>query len=227
LGETLEEIAFEKAGIIKEEVAVLVGPKALPFSIFEKEAFEKKAPFHRCEGVFSCYEEENQKIAERALSLLPFESDLKGLEARPPCRFERFSKEIPIVLDVAHNPGGFEALFARLKGQKIHLLLALGSEKEVLPILEVCKRNALFIHLTQSKNPKAASPYDLGNLLERLEFQDFAIVSSVKEAFHEAREHAFKCGAILCVAGTFYIMSEIRKELGLEEPQDPVLFSPY
>ncbi|MDC7221913.1 MAG: bifunctional folylpolyglutamate synthase/dihydrofolate synthase [Spirochaetales bacterium] len=48
LGDTLEEIAGEKAGIIKENIPVLVSPqKEEVFTVLSKRAEEKKAPFYR------------------------------------------------------------------------------------------------------------------------------------------------------------------------------------
>ena len=53
LGDTLEEIAGEKAGIIKEEIPVVIGrrqPETMP--VFEKVAAEKKAPISYAEDHF-------------------------------------------------------------------------------------------------------------------------------------------------------------------------------
>lgn len=45
LGETLEKIAFEKAGIIKKQVPVVIGEKdGVPYDVFDKAARRRKAP---------------------------------------------------------------------------------------------------------------------------------------------------------------------------------------
>ena len=227
LGKTLEAIAFEKAGIIKPGIPVLTGPKARTFPIFEIRAKEEKSSYFSLQADFGNYEEENREIAKKALQLLPFEYDVRGLESIPPCRFERFEKEIPIILDVAHNPGGFEALFQRLKGKKIHVLMGLGGDKEVKETLQVVAQHATFIHLTQSDNPRAACAQDLGKSLLQLGYKDFEVDPDPLSAFRKARVHALKKGAHLCVCGTFYIMSAIRKELGILEPSDALALTPY
>lgn len=52
LGETLEEIAFNKAGIIKREVPVVVGEIPEPaYRVIESEAREKRAPLHKSSKV--------------------------------------------------------------------------------------------------------------------------------------------------------------------------------
>ena len=45
LGSTLEEIAYEKGGIIKENIPIVVGPEC-PHDLLQKMAIEKHAPFY-------------------------------------------------------------------------------------------------------------------------------------------------------------------------------------
>ncbi len=227
LGKTLEEIGQEKAGIIKPKKPVLVGPTASCLPLFEQKARALQSPFFAVTDVFENYEQENREIASKALDLLPFASDKKGLSSLPPCRFERFEREIPIVLDVAHNPAGFEALFSRLKHQKIHLLMGLGEDKEIDAILEsVCQR-AEFVHLTKAQNPRALDPAVVEKKFLDKGYAHTTATPNVRLAFRKARKMAFEKGALLCVCGTFYIMSEIRSELGIVEACDPILMSPY
>lgn len=51
LGNTLDEIAFQKAGIIKEKVPAVLGPECGPLAVFEKEAEEKKSPLFKVQKV--------------------------------------------------------------------------------------------------------------------------------------------------------------------------------
>jgi len=119
LGNTIEEIAGEKAGIIKKGVPVLVGPNA-PHDVIRTHAEQKGADkMYSCQDVLGTsaitnddeeyvdYDVENSKIATAALhllrmkkesnfsssSLLPItdESIQKGTSYRPPCRFEEMS----------------------------------------------------------------------------------------------------------------------------------------
>ena len=63
LGDTLEKIAFEKAGIIKPGIPVVVGewlPETKP--VFEKTAIQKNAPLHFSNEKFETYKIENQKL---------------------------------------------------------------------------------------------------------------------------------------------------------------------
>ena len=78
LGDTLEKIAFEKAGIIKTGIPVVVGewlPETKP--VFEKTASEKKAPIYFAEETFDKYYIENQKFVIES-SIGKIVSDLSG-----------------------------------------------------------------------------------------------------------------------------------------------------
>lgn len=217
LGDTLEKIAFEKAGIIKPGVPALLGPSAAIYPIFR----QKTALYHEVLGKFENFEEENRAIAAKALDLLPFKTDLKaGIEKLPPCRFEIFNEKV--ILDVAHNPEGLEAVFKRL-GKKVRVVFAMGQDKEINPFLDVLIKNATFLHVTEAKNPRACLATELASRLKRKGFDRFTIHNEPKEAFQEAKKHDDE----LLVTGTFYIMSEIRQELGVVEPCDPLLVTPY
>lgn len=58
LGDTLKEIAWEKAGIIKEQVPVVVGQmKEVAAEAIRKQALSKKAPFHDLEELELTYKD--------------------------------------------------------------------------------------------------------------------------------------------------------------------------
>ncbi|MEZ5013498.1 MAG: Mur ligase family protein [Chitinophagales bacterium] len=54
LGDTIEKIAFEKAGIIKPHVPVVIGEKNASFSVFMQQAEEKQATLFLAEENVSC-----------------------------------------------------------------------------------------------------------------------------------------------------------------------------
>jgi len=87
LGNTIEAIAYEKAGIIKSGIPVLIGPR-VPKSVIEKVAIEMGSPLMQIEGVFPDYHAENCAIAKQALNLETAVQDGKvmqdfELEPRP------------------------------------------------------------------------------------------------------------------------------------------------
>lgn len=142
LGNSIPEIAREKAGIIKPRVPVVIGPHA-PLELMQEHATKQQAPLVQVPLRASFeedYNAENTAIAReaclqlnalshrgRAASELMIDLDSKrvasALESRPPCRFQVVhlvrpnSKErkVSVVLDVAHNPPAIERLVQLLR----------------------------------------------------------------------------------------------------------------
>ena len=125
LGNTIEEIAAEKGGIIKQGRPVLVGPN-VPHDVLRKCATDKGASaYYTCEDVMGVaegelsandawndYDVENARIVKAALILLqeshpqivgPISDEIiqQGTSQRPPCRFEHVYCEngLEVILD--------------------------------------------------------------------------------------------------------------------------------
>jgi dihydrofolate synthase / folylpolyglutamate synthase len=202
LGNSLEEIAYEKAGIIKAGIPILLGPHAKPVEVFEEAAGRVQSPLFQVQGNFSNYEEENQAIAYKALSLLPFPLEKNslaiGLAAVPPCRFEIVGNDPLVILDVAHNPDGlrrtFERLYHAYPEKKVRVLAGFSEDKNIDGALKVIGQHAAGIHLTHTNHARLAP---LGD-------PDF------EKAFESAYSVAKAQQEILLVCGTFFIMQRAR-----------------
>lgn len=128
LGETLEKIAFEKAGIIKENCPVVVSPKNSGFNIIEEVAALKKAQISfpaesplsnliEINALKGIYQKENLSLVLAAIDELnkkgfdiPQQAIQAGLQkVKHPCRFE-YLKDKNILIDGAHNPNGTKVL---------------------------------------------------------------------------------------------------------------------
>ncbi len=218
LGSTLEAIAAEKAGIIKPNTPVITGPQADRFAIFSETAQEKGAPYHALKGTFTHFEEENRALAQLALTVIPFSKVWDGLCRTPPCRFQRIDREIPMILDVGHNPAALRSLFARISttfpDKQCCVVAAFSSDKEIEPSLEVLKQYASFIYLTEAPSPRAA-PAQL--LADTLNHPSALAVSDVRKAFTIARQRAYAHNEVLVACGTFFIMSTLLSELEAEK----------
>lgn len=120
LGDTIELIAKEKAGIIKKGRPILVGPN-VPHNVIRQCAVEKQAEaYYTCSDVlhddfddenymsvvdpagFIDYDKENSRTARAGLTMLkdklkhPLSEEIltQGLATRPPCRFEEFVVDV-------------------------------------------------------------------------------------------------------------------------------------
>ena len=102
IGPTLEDIAYEKAGIIKEGVPVVLGPTAQHPIVLE-EAEKLHAEVYAVQQKFEFYEEENQAIARKVIEAFR-KTDPKheciteahiqaGIGKRQPCRMEELKPE--------------------------------------------------------------------------------------------------------------------------------------
>ena len=219
LGENIEQIAAEKAGIIKPNVPVVIGPKARCQAINDR-AKELHSPLFACKKISYFYDEENTAIAALALEHLPShlipepEALKQGLAIRPPCRFERIGEAI---LDVAHNP---EAVFYLLQAlhtffplEKFRFLVGFSKDKEYDQCLGLIADVATHIHLVQADSPRAATREELKQTLNN---EDPALSTShfsVKEGVDLAYSLALERQEMLVICGSFYIMAGAKEAL--------------
>ncbi|MFI3263843.1 MAG: folylpolyglutamate synthase/dihydrofolate synthase family protein [Rikenellaceae bacterium] len=90
LGDTIQQIAAEKAGIIKKSVPVIIGERNSEYnSVFESRAYELNSPIFYAQELFSCLEqvpsESGQKFTIERHSdrfLFSLELDLAGIYQR-------------------------------------------------------------------------------------------------------------------------------------------------
>jgi dihydrofolate synthase/folylpolyglutamate synthase len=200
LGDTLEEIGAEKAGILKPHVPVVLGPKA-NVSTIRKTAERLKCPVHEIGGSFPFYDEENQAIARKALALLNI--PLQGLEFRPRCRFE---EKGGMIFDVAHNPDGFmrlqQALDSYFPDKKYRFVIGMSPTKEIGESLKQISKKAVGFHFVQSKNRLTAPVSDFKSYMQNAFFEN-SVIEGIKNA-----QAALGQNEIIVVCGSFYIMEE-------------------
>jgi dihydrofolate synthase / folylpolyglutamate synthase len=226
LGDNLDAIAQEKAGIIKPLVPVVVGPKARVAPILAKASLQKSRVFF-APKVAGFYDEENKSIARTALQVLSrhfsVHSDAieKGLQSRPQCRFEEVNG---VLFDVAHNPDGFfrlrEALDLYFPFRKIHALVGMSKDKEIEGCLKELTQCAQHIFLVKAPVPRAASTEDLAEVLTKLGYFSYTVGGSVHDSVIKAYQEAQKEDALLAVCGSFFIMKEARLATGDQVPTD-------
>lgn len=210
LGNTLGDIARAKSGIIKPHAPLILGPTADHPIIVEK-AQQLSAEVIQCKVHSNEYDEENKEIARRTLQYFSLSEDAlkQGLQMRPPCRFETQGN---IVLDVAHNPAAFEALFKTIErqfpGKEIHLLLAFSEGKELAECAKVIKKKVAHLHLLEMSHPQLMTNKELERVFQTLEFFKITHHSSLSEVIDCAEDQK----AVLLIAGSFYMMSEIRSK---------------
>ena len=190
LGNNLEEIAYEKSGIIKLGIPCIIGKNASYDVIMEKG-----------DPLF-VVSNHSGAIARKALKLLPFESeDLSGLDMDPPCRYEKHGD---LILDVAHNPAALKRLFQRVKSEyperKIHVLFGMASDKDIKGALEIVSKVSDSLLFLTPHHPRLF-PYNK------------TVTAEEGLAFAKSEN------AVCVVTGSFYIMKDLQPHLAaLESP---------
>ena len=113
------------------------------------------------------------------------------------------------MLDVAHNPEAFERLFnqtaAHFPGKKIHLLLGMSHEKEIEECAKMIQKKVTHLHLMKMSHSQLMSNLELERVFHALEFYHITHHTSLREVIKFAKEDQ----AILLIAGSFYLLSEI------------------
>ncbi len=180
LGETLDKIAFEKAGIIKPETPVYVAPqRPLAMEVLQRVARERKAPLtvvspvqDRALPLQGRHQQVNAAIALGMVQELARQGriswDEDAVEAGLantfwPGRFELLpwpdGGVAPLLVDCAHNVDSIQVLLATLEeyypGRPLTFIFGANRDKALRPILEQLLAVSPRLVLVRSRHPKA------------------------------------------------------------------------
>ena len=241
LGKTIYDIAFEKAGIIKEKSFVVVGDSDKEFL---KAVSEKKKTFINTEdkykdvrynlnfknfmteiyinekkfnlSLFGDYQVKNFLCAYEALKHLRISDEIIEKAVSKvvwQCRFERFSQNPLTILEGAHNIDGI------LNLKKI--LTHEYKSDEIVMIVSILKDKKVkeMLEVCESFSDKiiltSLSDNPRGLSGEKLlEYTDKSSVFSVEDDIKKAYETAEKSNRrIIAVCGSFYTCERFKKEI--------------
>ena len=226
LGDRVDAIAREKAGIFKRGVPAVVAHAQPPeaMSALIDEAARRGAPFHVAasswDGPISlrgAHQRGNAALAAAALRLLDASGVRVGEKeirdgiatARWPGRMEEVGG---VLLDGAHNPDGAQALAAALPvlhpSRSVELVFGVLSDKDHEGMLAALGPVARRIHLVAPDSPRAREPGSYLPAAQRLGVA-VDVHASLPEALACARAAA-RDGALVCVAGSLYLVGEAR-----------------
>lgn len=209
LGNTLEEIARDKAGIIKPGIPVVVGPHANLAPICEC-ATNLHSPLHLVGPVPGYFEQENCAIAKRALQLLqvPEYAIEIGLKSRPPCRFE---ERRGVIFDVAHNPSGFarllEALELHYPDKKWRFCIGMSQDKDMRHCLRILAPHSEHFYFVSANMERSTKAEQLAEILNDLGDYPYSL-GGFKQALGDTCPNEK-----LVVCGSFFIIPEILEQL--------------
>ncbi len=233
LGDTIEEIAYEKAGIIKESGKVVIYPEnsQTVIDIITDVCKKKKTEFYipplpdYLTGTITGYEYIrpslsgdyqlcNAAVVIKAAELLNnsgFTINSKiiksGIEHTFwPARLEFLSDDV--ILDGAHNPDAIQKLCTALAGmnKKICPVIAMMEDKAIDECLLLISKHFKKVITTQIDMPRCQKASELANKFKKLGVEAVPVSDPV-EAVNAARYDS-----TACVMGSLYLAGKIRKE---------------
>lgn len=235
LGNTIQQIAGEKAGIIKRNIPVVIGEFNSETSVvFEQKARLENAPIYFAEKLISderlkefqipligSYQLKNLKGVIGLLEILkdqyPSIDDSTiqhGLDNLSPNtgffgRMQIMQYEPLVIFDVSHNLEGIKAtlnhILAELKGE-LYILYGSSSDKDVEPILALFPDHA-HLHLTCFHNSRSLTLEQLTQL--SLSAKGFSMIhAEAKQGLDIILSNAKKEDTVL-VLGSFFLLSDL------------------
>lgn len=231
LGTTLEEIAVEKGGIIKENIPVVIGEyHEKTFPVFQKIAEEKKAPLTLASEKKSVrypsdlkgsYQVHNSKTVETMVEVLRknkfaiAEGSLReglskvvqntGLLGR----WQELGTSPKIICDTAHNKEGLGYTLEQVKAEpfkKLHIVLGMVNDKDFKKILSLFPEEAMYYFCAPNLG-RALAVEVLEKEAQKMGLQGKGF-ATVKDAFKEAKRKASKDDFIY-VGGSTFVVAEI------------------
>jgi len=231
LGNTLAEIAAEKAGIIKVGVPIVVGevaPEA--YDVIERVANERRAPLIRADsisrewdsidvGLRGRHQRDNAKVAIAVLETLERSGTKIGTQAIVaglanvswPGRLDH--RTLPngheIILDAAHNPAGARALASYirdLRSAKPTLVFGAMRDKDLDAMLAVLLPEVGRVIVTKPSNPRAANPEELAlRIAAAAPSLAIDVVASPPDAVAAATSES----PLVVVAGSIFLLGDV------------------
>ena len=241
LGDTVEKIAFEKAGIIKPGVPVATAtndPEAL--AVIKKIATEKNAPltvaseaplpaeFADALSLSGEYQKRNAALALATVKILQNEIPvlkphlIAGLKnVRWPGRLQLIEHDgRKFLLDGAHNVAGAKALREAIEkhfpAERRTLVLGILDDKDWRQICELLAPLAENILAVPVSSKRTANPNELAEVCRTANpSAKISVFGSLDEAFQK-----MPLSSLIVVAGSLYLVGEALELLGYFPPAE-------
>ena len=226
LGDTLPEIANEKAGIIKPKTPIVIGETHAK----TKEVFIERAKMLNSQIIFAdqqkfvsfssdlkgSYQKKNIQTATIALLRLKIEPKIiklglmkvisnTGIQGR----WQIIANNPLTIADVAHNQEGLDYVIPQIKSKsynKLHLVLGFVNDKAAEKLLKLFPENAIF-YFAAPKIPRALPIADLEKVSNKLNL-NFKTFSTVAQAMSKAQLIAGS-DDLIYVGGSTFVVAEI------------------
>lgn len=231
LGNTLKEIAFEKGGIIKPNVPVVIGETQKEIKqIFIDLANKNETPIYFADelietdypsGLKGNYQKKNVKTAVQAILEISKKgftvseeniidgllnvinnTDIKG-------RWQVLQSSPKVICDTAHNREGLTYVFNQLKEENfenLHIVLGMVNDKNIDVLIDLFPKNAIYYFC----KPNILRGLNADILKTRFVEKGYKgnVYKTVKNALNAANEIAEK-NDLIYVGGSTFVVAEI------------------
>jgi len=234
LGDTLEAIAVEKAGIIKKKVPVVIG-KRQPETrvVFEKAAKKLNSPIIFAEEAYpnnrnsfelqlkGNYQHQNVSGVLAVVNLLNANGfnissddikyglantvDLTGIKGR----WQKLQEQPLMICDTGHNVDGIQMILKqilRIPHKELHIVWGMVDDKDSRPMLSLLPKDGKY-YFCQANVPRAKKAQLLYEEAGKFGFKG-EIVEDVNNAIAAAKQQANKDDLIF-IGGSTFVIAEI------------------
>ncbi|MEG0849052.1 MAG: folylpolyglutamate synthase/dihydrofolate synthase family protein [Flavobacterium sp.] len=229
LGNTLEAIAGEKAGIIKPNVPVVIGEYTIETQpVFLAKAEEKKAPIYFASDLITevfpsdligDYQFHNKKTVQQTIKIINETTDFKVSEESVKSgllnvvkntgllgRWQQLGENPKIICDTAHNKHGLTVVMNQIQKEtfeKLHIVLGVVNDKDLDSILPLFPQNAHY-YFCRPDSSRGLATEILQESAKKYNLLGDKY-DSVEKAFLDAKKKAAKNDFIYAGGSTFVV----------------------
>ena len=230
LGDTLEKIAMEKAGVIKRDIPIVIGETTPETrNVFIQKAKEMNAPIYFAEEynnpianeldfeLKGSYQLKNKQTILCAVNHLPLSIspssikeglshvvELTGLMGR----WQTIRERPTVICDTGHNVGGWQYLSQQIKSQpckNLHIVFGMVDDKDIDTVMNMLPTNATY-YFTQAQTKRAIPANIVKEKGKEHHLKGYVfpqVADAYKAALHHANEDDF-----IFVGGSSYIVAD-------------------
>ena len=232
LGNTLSLIATEKAGIIKNNIPVVIGEYNEETKVvFDAKAKERNAAIYYASDLISenypsallgNYQMHNKKTVLQTISVLQSQNQFvieddqirngllkviqnTGLQGR----WQQLQEHPKVICDTAHNAAGLKSVMDQLHHEPfkdLHIVLGVVNDKDLTEILPLFPKNAIYYFCT----PNIPRGLEAATLKEKSKHYNLTgvVYASVSDAYEAALTNA-DASDFIYIGGSTFVVAEI------------------
>lgn len=238
LGDTIEEIAGEKAGIVKPRIPIISGDENEAVkNIIKNKADKENAPFIDAAVIKTAlksdlqgyYQEKNIKVVVCLIEELKklnytisdenIEKGLLNVHQNTGFigRWFQFSENPLTICDTGHNQAGLEYVFSQLNSidKHKHIILGFVNDKKIDEVMKILPDNSQF-YFAKPAIHRGRHPEDYENLLVDTKIF-YKIFGSVQQAYLSAKEQCTNKEMIFIGGSNFVVGEFLEKNLEISK----------